>query len=132
MRLKGMLTRDDSISHLHVRHQSFMYSLDVLTEWLSRNEHRFSFSDSNVKVDDSEFYCGTNSHYVKSDEMGASGKRCISCDAKVAKANKAKSMEHTGRGKVPAHILKFETRKSNMAFKIEDKAINDINSWMND
>jgi hypothetical protein len=41
-------------------------------------------------------------------------------------------MEHTGRGKVPAHILKFEKRKSNMAFKIEDKAINDINDWMND
>jgi len=130
MRLKGILIREDNINPLHFRHQSGMYSLEVLTAWLSNNKHRFSFADSNVKVDDSEFYCGTNSHYVKSNEMGASGKRCISCDAKVAKANKVKHMEHNGRGKVPAHILKFEKDKNDMAFKREMNIINNPLAWM--
>jgi hypothetical protein len=134
LRMKNLVNTDNSIKPAFYRNRMYYYEPEKISSWFEKNQHKFNVEVKNINVKSIEFYCGTNDHYVPASEKGASGRRCKSCDAKAAKANeaKSKSMEHTGRGKVPAHILKFETRKSNMAFKIEDKAINDINSWMND
>ena len=115
MRLRGTLLRDDSIKPQFVLVSAYYYSLDGLTDWFSKNKHRFTDECKSVVVAaDTEFYCGTNDHYVPISEKGASGKRCASCDAKVIKANANRPTEHNGRGKVPVHLLAHKARMDNM------------------
>ena len=134
MRLRGTLLRDDSIKPQFVLVSAYYYSLDGLTDWFSKNKHRFTDECKSVVVAaDTEFYCGTNDHYVSISEKGASGKRCASCDAKVIKANTGRVVTYKGNGnKVPEHIKAFELKKANIAHDKLLSSIDDYHStkWM--
>ena len=129
-RLCGIMDCVGGIKHKFIHNRMQYFNIEELVAWFACYQREFTKDAEMKDAIEQDFWCNGAFHLVPASQKGASGKCCISCDAKVAKANKVKHMVHSGRGKVPAHILKFEKSKNDMAFKLNMAVINDINAWM--
>ena len=135
VRLRVLIKNDKSVRVAFTRKSVNYHDRAHLDAWLVENKYRFSDKSVYLPIENgSLFYCSRQSHYVPIGQRSSKlSLCCIGCE-RTSKSHLTIIANRTPKrgDTVSESVKKHRADMNKAAYKIEDKAIDDIDSWMNE